>query len=613
MKSYLPDLSGGFKTIKKILLTVLLLSFVIFSLTLGLYFTKTDATLANITLEGYIVSDLEQDVLPGATVSIDGYSQNVSNIEGFYKLENLDLGTYTLTVTKDGYATYTENIEVTRSLFNYKNEKSILLNSESLANVSGTIIAPDGYQLDVNKDELMINGKKITYSLDGTFNLGQIEVGEYPLIFTSPNFNEINKTITINAGINNIGSLELAPSGRLEGSIISYVKGDLVEDLKIRINNVQEERVIIDKDMEIFVVEDLEIGKKYLVRVSADGYEEREYELDIKQGVNKPFNFRLVEEGTVYFGYDAGEIDEGHQLYKSSYDGENLVNLTKGFLNINPINLYLDETRDKIYFQSGFQELEDSKKEVISPIYALDLNNNSFQYLQEDISLSGRIIPNYKAELFSTVYYPDRKSNFVTLGLKYLNGSTFKDITSASEGEFLDSRISDDSTWLYYTYRPNKDSEMTLTRMNIQTLDRRDVLENPAISILDVSPDGTRVLLTAIDENTRFVELVVYDLRTSELRTLATRNEGNNYRFLNGSNNKFLYINNEDGRSNIFLFNIDKNSEEQITSLNTSDIITNFFIQGDYLFYLIRNKGMFILDLDKPQNYKLVLNGDFNI
>ncbi|MBE0573917.1 hypothetical protein IH575_03375, partial [Candidatus Dojkabacteria bacterium] len=77
------------------------------------------------------------------------------------------------------------------------------------------------------------------------------------------------------------------------------------------------------------------------------------------------------------------------------------------------------------------------------------------------------------------------------------------------------------------------------------------------------------------------------------------------YQFVKGDNNKLIFFEERESNWNIYTFTLDRSQEERITSLTPDYEIKDIYQESNLLFYLT-NRGLLVLDISKPKNFKLV-------
>src|SRR5260221_4219983 len=135
----------------------------------------------------------------------------------------------------------------------------------------------------------------------------------------------------------------------------------------------------------------------------------------------------------------------------------------------------------------------------------------------------------------------------------------------------------------------------------------KNVATNKEIAVFDSTEDGTKVLATRVNTNSDLKDLVIYNLTTKETRTLRENFDGNHSQFVKGNNDKIVYFAKRNGGWNIYTFAIDESKEDRISNL-TSDYTVNFIYQESNLLFYATSKGLLVLDINNPKNFKTVVD-----
>src|SRR5690606_13259719 len=126
----------------------------------------------------------------------------------------------------------------------------------------------------------------------------------------------------------------------------------------------------------------------------AEGYKTRDYEIEINQGENKLFNFRLVEDFAAVF---LRNIARKPQLFISDLDGVNSEQLT--FIdNFNPFSYEFNHSESTIYFLSA-HERQKGMSSNIRLAYSFNTSSNQLTRITDN-NFAGldKVYANFKAK-----------------------------------------------------------------------------------------------------------------------------------------------------------------------------------------------------------------------
>lgn len=581
-----------------------------FVIVIGLSVTNVDTKFVKITLNGKITDGNTGTPVENASIFINDKEIAKTNKDGIYTAANQEYGEASITVKADGYDDLTETVKITKVLLDYSTRKDFILKSSLTGILSGKFNANNSKYNFIN-DQLLIGDKSYKINEDGTFNATNVKLGETSFKFQSVSFKDIFQAINVAPGLNKIPDFTLTPTGDVIGELKSYIREDLVLNTKFYVENILQDQVAISEDGK-FAIKDLETGKKYKIRVTADGYRTRDYEINITQGENELFNFKLVEDGVaVYPKLLTPQVPSSARLFKSDFDGFNAeqVNNDK---DIDFRNTFYNIEDNTLYYQSsldGSFKRESSGQNLNLP-YKVDITSGIADRLTISTNNLASLTPNYVAKKMVNIHR--RSSNQGKYGLQVMNidGSARQDIVLLNDSglTFTGYKISNNGNSVaYVTY---KDSYI-LYLFNTQTTEIKQLLNSKKIQLFDVSEDGNLVLASRINPSTDLEDLILINSSTNDLRTLKENIKGKDYQFVKGSSNKVIFFEEKESRFNIYSFTIDQSLEERITSLTRDYRIIDIYQESNLVFYLT-NRGLLVVDINKPKNFKLVSSDVFD-
>lgn len=598
------DLSKRFFKIALAIFGVFIMCFVIF---IGLSLTNIDTRFIKITLNGK-VSDLNTgNPVKDASIIINNQEVTRTNQQGEYSIPNLDYGDTSVTIKADGYDDLTENVKVTKVLLDYSTRKDFSLKSSITGVLTGKFVSNIS-NYDYVNDKLLIGEKEYKISSDGSFNIPNVKVGSTTFTFNSVNFKDISNEIEVIPGINNIPDFSLTPAGDVVGELKSYIREDLVLNTKFFVENILQDQVNIFEDGR-FTLKDLDTEKRYKIRVTADGYKTRDYEINIKQGENQLFNFKLVEEGIAIF---PSRIGNAVKLFKSDFDGSNSgqlnentrVDLNSRFYSIEEKVLYYLSNKDSNFTQ-------ENGGRVLNIPYKIDINSGIEERLTVNTSNLTELYPNFVSKKMLNVHKRlanQRKEGIELMNLDGTNRINVVLLENSSE-EILESDVSNNGKFVVYTFTNNNQHNLSL--YNVDNGETKQLLNSKEIDYFDISEDGNLVLASRINPSTNLKDLVLLNFQTNDLRTLKENIKGKDFQFQKGSNNKVLFFEKRESRSNIYVFTIDRSQEDRLTSLTPDYDILDIYQESNLLFYLT-NRGLLVADVNKPKNFKIVSQEVYN-
>jgi Zn-dependent metalloprotease len=131
-------------------------------------------------------------VVAGALVSIGGMTATTSST-GTFSIGDLAVGSYTLTISKDGYKTYSSTYTVTG------NRSGVSFSLAPICTMSGTVRAGSATGPTLAGAVVNIAGKSVTTSSTGTFSIAGIVAGTYSLTISKAGYRTYATTYTVTA------------------------------------------------------------------------------------------------------------------------------------------------------------------------------------------------------------------------------------------------------------------------------------------------------------------------------------------------------------------------------------------------------------------------------
>lgn len=445
-------------------------------------------------------------------------------------------------------------------------------------------------------DKILIGDKSYSVKIDGTFEISNLKTGTIDFVFSSINFKDIEQEVELKGGKQDLGEITLSPAGDIVAEAISYVREDIVSDLKITVEGVPSSQISIDEAGQIRI-KDLEVARKYKVRTEKDGYHTRDYEVSVNQGENPIFNYKLVESGRFPF---IRKISNRDQLVVADFDGLNPLQLTQdtkspqaefSFENV----VFYFTTRDNVSSNIGG---------TAYTTYVANVDGGNPQRVTEDTANLGRQIPNFAAQKIANVRRGASQTARVleVMSLEGLNRVTIHQI---EKGAFDDVSISDDGKVIYFHVQDTQANTKGLYRAVIGQSPAK-VLEKDNVQIYSVSGDGNLVLYSARNAASGLQDLFLYNVATGQDTTIKQAFTGKQYQFVRNANDFVVYSDMKDGASNVFQLALPTNTETKLTNFTGSaEGIEAVYQQMGFLVYQT-NKGIYLMDVAKPKVGKLV-------
>jgi hypothetical protein len=594
------------KNLFKSCFVTLIILFVCILVTLILAYLNLDTKVVKLTLSGTITDERTSEPIAEVQLIVDDKVIGTSDENGVFEIKNLDVDNIEVKFKVENYYEKIENISLKHSLLDYNVKKDITLRSSLISSLRGVFLT-DQKDHKFAEDKLEVEDQTVSLNADGSFVVQDIPVGKVMLKYSSPMYENVSKVLNLEPGENTLDKVDLVPAGDIVGDVISYLLEDVVLTTKFLIENVQDDQITVENSGK-FTISDLEVDRTYKIRVTAEGYETRDYSIKIQQGLNKLFDFKLVEVGNSIFTKTVNSSNSKEtQLFASNFDGMNLTQLTD-IEDFAPKYIYYDEASKLAYFSSDHANNRGVLRNYIFLPYVINLETREItKIFTAPLTDVGNLYPNFQAQKVVNITSLSANSKQRILKVSNLDGTSSKQLRTISAGEFGQITISDNGEYVFFYEKDISKNQNSFYRINIATSKVDESLEIEEFSLFDVSSNGNRIIFSARKDSSNFLDLFMADYSTGEIRTLMRNYDGKNYQFKSGSDDVLLFYANREGIDNIYSYSISKNKDSRITNLTSDVKISELYQQGKFIFYK-SNKGLFVLDFDKPKSGKKVVS-----
>lgn len=294
---------------------------------------------ATLAIEGFVVDEFGTPI-SGALVQVTagprvGRSDVTDNL-GFYRLENLPPGTYTLRATATGFSADTESIVLNEVVQPGRVDFQLAtLPDQQRGTISGRVTDAQGNELEgvtVRVTAGPSTGQTTTTDDDGDYVISDLPVGTYSLSFTRSGF--AGRTITgVNVTNGQTTVLDVALTGTAvgTGSLAGVVRddetGSVLSGVTVRLSrNSTVVGTTTTNAQGRYTFLDLEAGT-YSVRFSLDGFTTDTRTATVRENLQTTLDVRL-QPGATETGTITGQVrDNGgrpiqNALVELSGDGE---------------------------------------------------------------------------------------------------------------------------------------------------------------------------------------------------------------------------------------------------------------------------------------------------
>ena len=543
----------------------------------------------------FVIIDGNKNTIPNAVVEINRTKRYTSDSNGIISmgLEEINKNnTLQIKIMHPNYELYDESISIQSNT----NQQVIQLTDKGLYSVSGTFTSKSVDKFyTFSEDTLKINDKKIKISKNGSFRLSNIKDSKITLTLESNNFEDINKSFILKKGENNLSSIELSPKGDIEGKLFNYINDEEIKDFLVDVEGILSSKV--EKTDNTFRIKDLDINREYVIRIRADGYSIRTYNIKVNQGLNSIPNLKMVPLGKVAF---IKAVDKVNTLFIADFDGENEeVILSKRNLLIS--NRYIKDQKELI-FTSTHENLHRSRSGFSTPIYRYDLEAKQIERItNKNLQSMNNIYVNLKSNII-VVYEIIQKQGQVNL--YSIKGDFLETIyETKNEETFMSAIISPKSTNVFFVIKSG--NLYSLYSYNTESKSVNLIEENQNIELEAINENGNILIYSKRSTNNKFSELVAYYLNENKFVVIRQNINAKNIRFLDGSDNIILFINERAGRTNISQIDLNTNIEKVFLNYNQPEKLNYFYQQDEYIIYA-NSTFEYIFEISKPKLNKVL-------
>ena len=543
----------------------------------------------------FVIIDGNKNTIPNAIVEINRSKRYTSNSNGIVGvgLEEINKNnTLQIKITHPNYEPYDESITIQSNT----NQQVIQLTDKGLYSVSGTFASKSVDKFyTFSEDILKINDKKINISKNGSFRLSNIKDSKIILTLESNNFEDINKSFILKKGENNLGTIELLPKGDIVGRLFNYINDEEIKDFLVDVEGILSSK--IEKVDNTFRIKDLDINREYVIRIRADGYSIRTYNIKVNQGLNSIPNLKMVPLGKVAY---VKVVNNMNTLLLSDFDGENEeVILSRRDLLIP--NRYIKDQRELI-FTSTHENLHRSRSGFSTPVYKYDLETKQIERLtNKNLQSMNSIYVNLKSNMI-VVYEMLQKQGKVNL--YSIDGEFIETIYETKNNEtFMSAIIPPKGSNIFFVINPG--NLKSLYKYNVADKSINFVEENQNIELEAINENGDVLIYSRRSINNKFSELVAYYLNENKFVVIRQNINAKNIRFLDGSDNIILFINERAGRTNISQIDLNTNLEKVFLNYNQPEKLNYFYQQDEYIIYA-NSTFEYIFEISKPKLNKVL-------
>jgi len=241
---------------------------------------------------------------------------------GYYSLAELDYGVVEVSLNKNGYLEYLEEIKLSK----LKNKRNFTVTPLDHGQIDYKLFFEENI-FYAGEFEILLNNEVVELGNSYEFSTGELTIGKYNLKIKSPYYQNIDTQIEIIAGENN-ENINLELRGDLRVELVDFLKGN---DSDIEADRIQisdggayvdiDDKFVDENKLDIL---DLEVGDKVKLKVFKEKYYTLEKEITIEPGINSLGQMSLVPEGSII---KVVLVNEEYKVQSVSYDGSVFVEI----------------------------------------------------------------------------------------------------------------------------------------------------------------------------------------------------------------------------------------------------------------------------------------------
>lgn len=566
------------------------------------FLTGLDLNFAPIQIEGVVKNSLTTIPVPDVEIKINDQIAK-SDENGFFRVKNISATEITVSASKEGFRITNINANISRIFGENTYRIDLEIIPEKVGALRGKFIGSEGYRfLD---DKLKIRGIDYKLETDGSFVISEIEAGEADLGFLSDNYQDIKTKINISEGSAVLEDIVLTAAGDIVGEARSFVRDDIVTNIVFQVANVEQDQIEVSSDGK-FRIKDLEVGRTYDIRVFADGYVTRDYTATISQGRNDLFGFRLVENGSaIIYSRLTGQTESN--FFRIDFDGQNPRQLTNvaDRVSLDPSFEFFNVSNQTLYYISPKERIRGISQNVSLP-YAVNVATGVETRLINNFGAIGQLTPNFRAMKTINVYEQNvAGGRDRIMSLVDFRNEELIELRRGRNFNFTELQISDNGDYVFYgeySSNPNNIAEKNFYRVRVSDKVINKIAEERNLKLFDVSKDGNLVIYSSTNQS-GFTELIEFNIDRQQRKVLSGNFSGSQVQFWEQDESKLIFLDIRDSRAGIFMMDLSDLSTRRV--LGSGDSYRFLHQQDQYTFY-ITQRGLYVVDLSKPQNLRLV-------
>jgi len=580
----------------KIIIVLVLFLLLVGLLAIVLLF-KLDSFIFPSKLEGSVYNILKEHIYEAEVCIKEQNKCTKINEEGNFIFTDLKYGFYS-TIVKS--ANFEERIF---EIYLHRGDNHLDFNilPEENSNLRFQLILPEANVFNEENFKILLSNvdePQLETNNKGVHAITSLKHNDYTLNINSPKYKNIEREVTIDSELTDLGLIQLEPAATFKMQIVDWLSEKTLGETIVTMDDSE----IKANKNGVFLLIDQDLGIDLDLLVSCKGYLPKELSIeDLKQGMYDYGKLGLVREGSIFY---TSNRDGDNRIYVSNLDGSEEMKIDSK--KISP-NHEIEKIGDDVYFIVE-EKIKDKETEQV---YKANLNNGNVEKISKKnyddnnnnigtFTFAGnkRLFRKY-SQIGGNIYVGDlaglsSKLVFSGFGNGYISNQLL-----APNGKFFIFNWDD--------YATNKDG------LHIFYLDnsQRIALYNEKIdfTIYNISHNNNVLVFRKYDY-TSTDDLWTINLPSGKPKQI-TQSESRESKIKFSPDDKYVsFTSHRDNKNDIYLIDLSNNEEIRMTDTGK---VTYYYWGEDGLLFFYTENGLYVVSIENPLNEKLVTEDAQNI
>lgn len=441
---------------------------------------------------------------------------------------------------------------------------------------------------------------------EGIATITKLVKGNYDLVVKYDGYDENSSSITLKRGKNNSVEIKLikTPPAKVEviGVVKNYISETPVKNAAIKIGD---NSTTTDSNGN-FSLPEVTTGD-YEISVKESSYIDYKKSISITKETASLCAVNLVPQGKVVFVSNREGGKRG--IFTTNYDSSEMKSLVARVDNQEDINPILSDDGKKVIFLSS----REGKKENGNPInglFVVDIDGKNLTKIADKSDYNIMWSKNSKYVIWNT--NTRNENNNSTFDLYIYNVAKKENTKIATSGNGINSLINDSAASIVYNTNTTANGKFQINAYDIASGTSKVVAENSVNMGISKFISDKEVLYSVWQNNQ--TKYYAVNIDTNEVR--ETQYEYATRILIKSPDGKLVsYIEERDGKRNVFVANVDNSNEKQLTQI---DVVTGepyWSLNNKYIFFKVWKIGenaLYVVGVDGGTAKKItdISNGE---